>query len=276
MPCFGDSWDVGLEPGTPEYLEEERRIRLKLESVLHVADYYCRLHDVGIPDLSLRGRLEFMPDDQLSLLASIYHHLRCDGINAAAMSDIEDLVRMDDSIGQSDIDVVDWCMWLARVSGRQVFSPDWKGDASEKRLRLEFWRELSDRLVRRSLRFRPATPAFYRWLSLSYGRSMRGIKVLFDHRNLVTLGLHLSGKRARSRFEDLARRKDLIERLMGVDLVWEEHDYIRSYSISAPCCHCSIEERELWEGVHELIVERLFALQAVLEIFDVGHIKSDR
>jgi len=116
MPCFGDAWDDGLTPGTPEYIEEESRVRAELEALLHVVDYYCKAYERELPaDFRYGGRnFEDLPIEDKRLLAAIYHHLRCDGINAAAMHDILALVETSDEKCGHVSTIVQTCFMLSR------------------------------------------------------------------------------------------------------------------------------------------------------------------
>ena len=125
MPCLGEAWNEALTPGTPEYIQEEKKVRAHLDALLHVIDYYCGIHRRTIPIENCNSGTDFdnLPSPDRRLLADIYHHLRCDGVNASVAFDVLALVESDEQKHEDLIAVIKVCYRLLR-SGAQIMRDD--------------------------------------------------------------------------------------------------------------------------------------------------------
>jgi hypothetical protein len=120
MPCLGEAWNTGLIPGTPGYINEERRVQGRLEALLHVVDYYCKVHDLELPVAPSHSDwldIKALPDKDKRLIGDIYHHLLCDHINTAEIYDIAALVYTSEERYGYVRKVVQTCFQLSRSAG---------------------------------------------------------------------------------------------------------------------------------------------------------------
>lgn len=128
MPCLGDTWDAGLEPGTPEYAQEESRVRAKLEAVAHVINYYCTQHGRDadyIASIPIDATGGLFSEDK-DLLKAIYHHLRCDGIKAPDVCDLIALAGKDTAQERSLLPILDACVFLMRSRMERFEGQNWE------------------------------------------------------------------------------------------------------------------------------------------------------
>lgn len=126
MPCLGDAWDAGLKPGTPEYALEESKVHAQLVALMHVVNYYCEQHGRDATDLAGMSPSD---SEELSrvdrdLLKGIYHHLRCDGINASVVYDILRLAEIGTTEERSLLPILRTCAILIR-SGIKIEKEKW-------------------------------------------------------------------------------------------------------------------------------------------------------
>jgi len=118
MPCLGDPWYFNLTPGTSEYAIAERAVQEQLDRLIHVVDFYCRAYDRDFPiDFPSGHEFRFLHEDDRRLLIAIHHHLRCDGINAAATMDILCLTQMHSEKYADKEQIAKDCHRLSRMGG---------------------------------------------------------------------------------------------------------------------------------------------------------------
>ncbi len=153
MPCFS----TGPDPGTPEYAAWLPDVRRKLDSFMHVVDYYYRKAGLQMPEPTgapgpggTSPPAESVGNDRV--LSQILLHIDCDGVNVFHLNDIRNLLSSDDTPkGRGYARVLNFCfralrngfhdrpttatMW-AECSDPALMLDHLKGRVSDRKLRL--------------------------------------------------------------------------------------------------------------------------------------------
>ena len=128
-----------------------------------------------------------------------------------------------------------------------------------RKIALEYWAEVEDRIAETVETIKPVTPLAQSWIGHGIGRTGASLNMVVNFRdNRIRVEIYLSGPLAKSRFDQLFDRRAEVETALGHPLSWQRLDG----TDSRVCIYrddSDPSDREAWPAQHAWLVSNLAA-----------------